>query len=66
MEKALPEWFHANQERVNRSGYLVKESTKKILDRLHPDHAAFEFSIDWAGVRQKLATGSGLDAVWRE
>jgi hypothetical protein len=31
------------------SGDLLKESTKKILDRLNPDHAAFVFSNGWLG-----------------
>ena len=47
MEEALAEWFHANQDRVNMSGDLLKESARKILDRLHPDHATFEFSNGW-------------------
>lgn len=47
MEEALAEWFHANQDRVNMSGDLLKESAKKILDRLYPVHATFEFSNGW-------------------
>ena len=47
MEEAFAEWFHANQDRVNMSGYLLKESARKILDRLHPDHATFEFFNGW-------------------
>jgi hypothetical protein len=47
MEETLAEWFHANQDRVNMSGDLLKESAKKILDRLYPDHAAFAFSNGW-------------------
>jgi hypothetical protein len=47
MEEALVEWFHANQDRVNMSGDLLKESAKKILDRLYPSHAAFQFSNGW-------------------
>ena len=29
------------------SGDLLKESARKILDRLHPDHATFEFFNGW-------------------
>ena len=47
MKEALAEWFHANQDRVNMSGDLLKESARKILDRLHPDHATFEFIYGW-------------------
>ena len=47
MEEALAESFHANQDRVNMSGDLLKESARKILDRLHPDHATFEFINGW-------------------
>ena len=45
MEEA--EWFHANQDRVNMSGDLLKESARRILGRLHPDHATFEFINGW-------------------
>ena len=34
MEEALAEWFDANQDCVNMCGDLLKESAKKILDRL--------------------------------
>ena len=42
MEEALEEWFNANPDRVNMRGGLLMESARKILDRLHPDHATYE------------------------
>ncbi len=47
MEAALVEWFLANQEHVNLSGDLIRESTMKIIDRLYLDHPPFEFSNGW-------------------
>ncbi len=47
MEAALAEWFLANQEHVNLSGDLIRESAMKIIDRLYPDHLPFEFSNGW-------------------
>jgi hypothetical protein len=47
MEAALAEWFLANQEHVNLSGDLIRESAMKIIDRLYPDHPLFEFSNGW-------------------
>jgi hypothetical protein len=47
MEVALAEWFLANQEHVNLSGDLIRESAMKIIDRLYPDHPPFEFSNGW-------------------
>jgi len=47
MEAALAEWFLANQEHVNLSGDLIRESAMKIIDRLYPDHPPFEFSNGW-------------------
>jgi len=47
MESALVKWFQANQERVNVSGELVKESATKILDQLYLGHEPFKFSSGW-------------------
>jgi hypothetical protein len=47
MEAALAEWFLANQEHVNLSRDLIRESAMKIIDRLYPDHPSFEFSNGW-------------------
>jgi hypothetical protein len=47
MEATLAEWFLANQEHVNLSGDLIRESAMKIIDRLYPDHPPFEFSNGW-------------------
>jgi len=47
MEAALAEWFLTNQEHVNLSGDLIRESAMKIIDRLYPDHLPFEFSNGW-------------------
>jgi hypothetical protein len=47
MEVALAEWFLANQEHVNLSGDLIRESAMKITDRMYPDHPPFEFSNGW-------------------
>jgi hypothetical protein len=47
MEAALAEWFLANQEHINLSGDLIRESAMKIIDRLYPDHLPFEFSNGW-------------------
>jgi hypothetical protein len=47
MEAALVEWFLANQEHVNLSGDLIRESVMKIIDRLYPDHPPFKFSNGW-------------------
>jgi hypothetical protein len=44
MEAALAEWFLANQEHVNLSGDLIRESAMKIIDCMYPDHPPFEFS----------------------
>jgi hypothetical protein len=44
MEAALAEWFLANQEHVNLSGDLIRESAMKIIDCMYPDHLPFEFS----------------------
>src|SRR5690242_7688199 len=43
METALMDWFSANQEHVNMSGDLIKFNGAKVLDRLYPNHEAFEF-----------------------
>ncbi|CAI5730209.1 unnamed protein product [Peronospora farinosa] len=34
MEKVLAEWSHIIEDRINMSGDLLKESARKILDRL--------------------------------
>jgi hypothetical protein len=61
MEAALAEWFLANQEHVNLSGDLIRESAMKIIDRLYPDHPPFEFSngFQMAGLKlSRSVTGS--------
>jgi hypothetical protein len=47
MEVALAKWFLANQEHVNLSRDLIRESVMKIIDHLYPDHPPFEFSNGW-------------------
>ena len=42
MEEAYAEWLHANQDRVNMSGDLLREC-KEDPRRLYPDHASFNF-----------------------
>jgi hypothetical protein len=47
MEVALAEWFLANQEHVNLSKDLIRESAMKIIDHLYSDHPPFGFSNGW-------------------
>ncbi|KAH6574610.1 hypothetical protein BASA60_005418 [Batrachochytrium salamandrivorans] len=66
MEEALAEWYHANQGCVNMSGDLLKKSAKKILDRLYPDHAAFEFSNGWLESFKNCHGYPVVPPFWRE